>query len=475
MKKRMLNSLCFLVVLLSSLVAAAGESTVDYALIRRSSRKNVFFLGSVMLSRSVKLSFLNNVQLTYVGCENEVVRGKVTDIDGNTIYEGDAVAKARSTKEQIIVNIADQKVKKTKQALKDSTLNLTRIKKLYKRHVFSERQHEQAENEYLQAASDYDVCRLELLEAQTNLENMTLNAPFSGIIEKVFASAGSSLCDDQPVLVLSVFDPMSVEIKLHDVVTDLLCVNDKYLVYPTGFTNPEPGWLQSQEIFTDYVELSVKNRLVPKRNLNPDEKKLPRIYSRRRVINTHELDKIKLWVPARAVKKDKEGSFLWVISATDNCRLLKVRKARITPKNMYIQKRSAQYQAIEATNGLSASDIVAVRTGDNLVDGGEVVMYESCWLFQPNEKVWVSIPHLADFMYTVPSDAVKTHEARTFLFVVDDKGNIAPVEVFVYNRSDKKVEIIGKNLKSGMKIICPKESGLLYLGQKVTLGKKVVF
>ncbi|MDD5596816.1 MAG: hypothetical protein PHV82_02660 [Victivallaceae bacterium] len=471
MKKKALNSFALFLILFSSLATAAGRPGVDYALIRRSPRKNVFFMGSVMLSRSVKLSFLSNVQLTYVASENEVVRGKITDADGNTIYQGDAVAKARSTKEQIIVNIAGQKVKKTKQTLKDASLNLSRTKKLYERHVSSERQHEQAENDYLQAASDYDVGRLELLEAQTNLENMTLNAPFSGVIEKVFASAGSSLCDDQPVLVLSVFDPMSVKVELHDVVTDLLCVNDQYLVYPTGFPRPEPGWLKTEEIFTSYMELSVKNRLIPKRKLSPDEQKLPRIYSRMRVIETRD----KLWVPASALKKDKEGTFLWVISQSADCRKLKTGKVRVKTENMFIQKRSAQYQAVETANGLKASDIVAVRTGDNLLDGGLAVMYDSCWLFQPDEKVWVSIPHLTEHMYTVPNDSIKTFRERSFLLVIDNSGHVAPIEVFVYDRSGQNAEIIAKNLKTEMKIICTKESGLLYLGQKVALGKKVVF
>ena len=87
----------------------------------------------------------------------------------------------------------DHIVKKAKQALKDAKLNLTRIEKLYKRQVFSERQHETAENDYLQAVSDYDVCRLELLDAKSNLNDMTLRAPFSGIVEKVLVEEGSSL------------------------------------------------------------------------------------------------------------------------------------------------------------------------------------------------------------------------------------------------------------------------------------------
>ncbi|MFA6716180.1 MAG: hypothetical protein WC082_14135 [Victivallales bacterium] len=472
MKKKTLSGFWLLLCVTSSFAAVADRQPgVDYALIQSSPRKNVFFMGAVMLSRSVKLSFLSNVQITYVASENEVVRGKITDADGNAIFQGDAVAKARSTKEQIIVNIADQKVKKTKQTLKDATLNLSRIKKLFERHVFSERQHEQAENDYLQAASDYDVGRLELLEAQTNLENMTLNAPFSGVIEKVFASAGSSLCDDQPVLVLSVFDPMSVKVELHDVVTDLLCVNDQYLVYPTGFSKPEPGWLKTEEIFTNYMELSVKNRLIPKRKLSQEEQKLARIYSRMRVIKAHD----KLWVPARSLKKDKEGTFLWVISPIANCKNQKLKKVRVKTKDMFIQKRSAQYQAVDTSEGLSASDIVAIRTGNNPVDGGRAVMYDSCWLFQPDEKVWVSIPHLAEHIYTVPSDSIKNFSKRSFLLVIDNAGQVAPIEVFVYDRSGQKAEIIGKNLKAGMKIICTKESGLLYLGQKVALGKKVVF
>ena len=98
------------------------------------------------------------------------MNGKITDSKGRIIRQGDILAKASATKQKIIVNISAQKVKKAKQSLKDANLNLKRIEKLYKRHVFSERQHEEAENDYLQAVSDYDVCRLELLDAKSNLE-----------------------------------------------------------------------------------------------------------------------------------------------------------------------------------------------------------------------------------------------------------------------------------------------------------------
>ena len=270
------------------------EQTVPYILLRRSPRKNVLFMGSVSLSRSAKLSFLSDVQLTYVVPVNEVVRGKVTDANGKIIRQGDILATARDTKEKIIVNISDQKVKKAKQTLSDATLKFKRAKKLYSRQVFTGRQHEDAENTYLQSVMDYDVCRLELLDAKENLENMILRAPFSGIVEKVLATAGSSLSEDKSVLVLSVFDPVRIKVKLHDVLTDLLCVNNKFWVYPTGFTQRYPVLLKSQEIFTDYIELSAKNFLVPKRELTPEQRKMPKIYSLAHTLKVPEIPDISI-------------------------------------------------------------------------------------------------------------------------------------------------------------------------------------
>ena len=375
---------------------------------KHSKRENVFFMGDVMLSRSVRLSFLKDVQLTFVAPVNEVVRGKITNEKGEIIRKGDVLARAKDYKEKILVNICSQKLKKAKQALKDSSLNLKRIKKLYKRHVFSERQHEEAENDYLQAVGDFDVCRLQLLEAKEDLDDKELRAPFSGIIEKVFASAGSSLADDEPVLVLSVFDPVCVTVKLHDVLTDLLCVDNQFQVYPTGFTKSYPGWLKTQEIFTDYIELSVKNYYIPKRILTPEQKKLPKIYTRIRVKRFPELPEIKLWVPREALRKDKEGDYVWIAdgnkphkACTKTAPVFKVKKIRVKPMDKFIQKRSARYQALATDAKLSEAQIVLVKTDDDLVDGGMAVMLDSCWLFQPTERVWVSIPELARHLYVV--------------------------------------------------------------------------
>ena len=129
MKTKLFKCVCFGFLSILSIALPAMEQVVPYILLRRSPRKNVLFLGTVGLSRSAKLSFLSDVQLTYVAPINEAVRGKIIDANGKVIRQGDILAKARDTKEKIIVNISDQKVKKAKQALKDASLNLKRIEK----------------------------------------------------------------------------------------------------------------------------------------------------------------------------------------------------------------------------------------------------------------------------------------------------------------------------------------------------------
>lgn len=482
MKMKLFKCGCFLVIALLSGLLPAAEQSVPYMVLRNSARKNAIFMGKVKLSRSATLSFLSNVQLTYVAPVNEVVRGKVVDSEGGIIQEGDIIARARDTKEKIIVNICSQKLKKAQQKLKDATLNLKRIEKLYKRNVFSERQHEEAQNDYLQAASDYDVCRLELLDAKENLDNMTLRAPFSGIIEKVLVEEGSSLFDDKSILVLSVFDPIFIEVKLHDVLTDLLCVNNQFLVYPTGCTKPRPAWLNTQEIFTDYINLSVNNSLVPKRKLSPEQKKLPKVFTRMRAIKSSEYPNVPLWVPARSLRKDDTGYYVWTITQKSvpkngsvETPTLTVKKVPVKPKDMFIQKHSAQYQALEDADGLKDSQVIIIKTGGDLVDGGKAIMQDSCWLFQPTEDVWVSIPQLAKYIYVISRDALKTFKGRHFVLVIGEDNKVSPMEVFVYNSFNKTAEIIGKNLKPGMKIVCSKDSGLLILGRQISLGQKVNF
>ena len=458
------------------LPAAEPQENVPYVLLRHSPRKKVFFLGKVMRSRSVKLSFLNNVQLTYVAPENAAVNGKIINSEGQIIRDGDIIAKARNIKDQIAVKIAEQKLKKSEQTLKDAILNLNRIEKLYKRHVFSERQHEEAEKEYLQARSDNDVCKQELLDAKEILYNKTLYAPFSGIIEKVFASAGSSLCDDQPVVVLSVFDPAYIKIQLHDVLTDLICIDGKFLVYPTGFTQSCRAWLARQNIFTNYILLSVKNRLISKWELTPEQEKLPKIYTGTQAIKLPEMSETLSWVPNSAVRQDGKRAYIWIASSNDVVNhIVTVKKIYVKPRNMFTQKRCTQYQAIEIPQKLNESQVVLMKISGNLVDGGKAVVYDYCWLFQLDEKVWVSIPELAKYVYTVPANSLKNFQGCNFIFIIGENGKIVPINVFVYSRSGKTVDIIGKNLTPGMKIICSNSDGFDYLGKKVKPGQRINF
>ena len=479
--KTILKYICIIMPILLSTPTFANQKAdgVPYINLKRSMRKTVLFTGDVILSRSAKLSFLSNVQLTYVASPNDVVCGRVTDSKGRIIREGDVLARARDTKEEIIVNISTQKVKKAKQAFKDARLNLERIERLYQRQVFSERQHEQAENEFIQAASDYDVCRLELLDAKENLDYKVLRAPFSGIVEKVYAVAGSSLNDDKSVLILSVFNPMSIRVKLHDVVTDLICVNNEFKVYPTGLSTSYPAWLKTQEIFTDYIELTVKNIKKPKVKLTPEQNKLPKIHTRMRVIDAPEIPDETLWVPANAIIKDGSEAFVWKVDCSmtnqatvKGVSIPRVKKIKVIPKNMFIQKLSARYQAVKS-DVLKPGRVVLVKTEGKLVDGGRAVMYDSCWLFQPKEKVWVSIPQLTEHMYKVPAEALRKFENRSFILVINPDQTVVPVEVFVYAKTNKTAEIIGKNLSPGMKIVAEKSNGMMYLGEKIKLGKKL--
>jgi len=481
---KLLKCIClgYFIFLTTILPAAEQAKTVSYILLRHSNNKNPVFVGLVKRSRSAKLSFLSYVQLTYVIPVNETVRGRIINTDGKVIRKGDILAEAQNAKEQILVNISSEKAKNAKQSLKDASLNLERFKKLYKRQVATGRQYEQAENLYLQARSDYDVCRLELLDAKSNLENKILRAPFSGVVEDVFAAAGSSLSETESVLVLSVFDPIYIKVKLHNILTDLIHINNKFLVYPTGMTDSYPAWMRTQDIFTDYIVLSAKNILIPKWQLTPEQKKLPKVYTWMRSIKAPEMPSIPLWVPARALKKDDKGSYVWATidkilpqNGFQKDAPLTVKKVRVETLNMLIEKRYARYQALKDTGGLKDSQIILIDTEGILVDGAKAILQDECWLFKPTEKVWVSIPQLSKYMYTISHDALKTFDGRSFILVINKDNTISPVEVFVYKTSAKNTEIIGKELKPGMKIICSKTKGLSHLGQKVHLGTKINF
>jgi hypothetical protein len=185
-----------------------------------------------------------------------------------------------------------------------------------------------------------------------------------------------------------------------------------------------------------------------------------------------------LWVPVVALNKDAQGYYIWTAicgTKTNTEHIVTCKKIKVEPEDMFVQTRGAQYQALKPSSQLKDSQIVLMKTEGNLTDGGKAVIQDQCWLFQPDEKVWVSIPELSKHIYTVPTGALKSLEGRNFIFAINKNNKVLPVDVYVYNKNGKTVEIIGKNLCPGMKIVCSPLNQKHHLGQNIKLGKKVDF
>ena len=115
---------------------------------------------------------------------------------GDRVKQGDELIKLDDRNYTAALLKAQAKVKNLTEKRKEAGRELKRAQELYDRTVLSEHDLQTAKNNKVNADSEYETARSELVTAQLNLEYTSLNAPFDAIVIKRYAELGQTVVSE---------------------------------------------------------------------------------------------------------------------------------------------------------------------------------------------------------------------------------------------------------------------------------------
>jgi multidrug efflux pump subunit AcrA (membrane-fusion protein) len=325
-----------------------------------------------------------------------------------------------------------------------------------------------------------EQARADLKDAQRNLDDCVLYAPFRGQIAEVHVIPGGTVQRGEPVLTLQMMDPIKVEFEASAERARQMRYKDTLDILFSGpngerFTEEGVVWMTdssadpSTRTFT--ITVLLRNRLVPVRVPDDvDRDSIPRTRDIWAMVRGILDDTDAYFVPEHAIQKDADGEYVWKIiepgdgSSRSRGPLLTVEKVRVT-SGEHVSSFLGLWTFRDVTLNESADfdpeqDRILGKL--ELPDGqteltSNVVLFErEQWLLRPGDLVGVKLnERRMSAGFYVPMDAITEKSGDNFVFVVED-GRVRKTQVSVSDGPNtlKRVEATGsERLAEGTQIV----------------------
>lgn len=327
-----------------------------------------------------------------------------------------------------------------------------------------------------------EQARAALKDAQRDLDDCVLHAPFRGQIAQVHVIPGGSVQRGEPVVTLQMMDPIKVEFEVSAERARQMHYKDSLdilLTRPDGGIVNDEGVIWMTDASADpttrtfTITVLLRNRLVPV--TVPDDVDANSLAKTRDIwalISGILDDSDGYFVQEHAIHKDDQGDYVWKIrEAADGSQrvrgpLLKVEKVRVTSGT-----HEASFLGLWTFRDVTVDDPATLNPEQDRVLGrlvlpdgteeltGDTVLFErEQWLLRPGDLVGVNLnANRLPVGFYVPIDAISEKSGKNFVFAVDG-GKVKQVEVQVSDGPNtlKRIEAIN--------------AGSLTRGEKLVLG-----
>lgn len=348
-----------------------------------------------------------------------------------------------------------------------------------------------------------EQAKAELQDAQRDLDDCQLYAPFRGQIAEVHVIPGGSVQRGEPVLTLQMMDPIKIDFEVSAERVRQMRYKDTLdiiLPRPDGTTVRQEGAIwntgsaadPSTRTFT--ITVLMRNRLVPAtvpEGVHADS--LTKTRDIWKFVQGILDDTDAYYVEQHAIHKDDQGEYVWKIidpsdgSETSRGPLLKVEKIRVTAGNQLVNFLNLwKFQDLAVPEGEAFDperDLVLGKLefpqGQTELSGDTVLFEREQWQLRPGDLVGVDLSdNRMPSGFYVPMDAIGEKSGRHYVFAVDGSGGAAKVRkidvsVSAGPSTRKRIESLGdQSLSSGMQIIL---GGVHYLtdGEAVNIASVV--
>jgi multidrug efflux pump subunit AcrA (membrane-fusion protein) len=342
-----------------------------------------------------------------------------------------------------------------------------------------------------------------LKDAELDLKDCTLYAPFRGQIAEVQVIPGGTVQRGEPVITVQMMDPMKVEFEVSAERARQMHYKDTLdvvLARPDGSDIREEAIIYMTDAAADpstrtfTITLLVRNRHVPA--IVPDDVDTKSLAKTRDIwacISGIVDDSDDYFVEQNAIHRDDQGEYIWKIIDSGNGAgrsrgpLLNVEKIRVTAGTKTPSFLGLWTFREIAINNPATFDIATGRVlgkldlpeGTTELTGDTALFEREQWLLRPGDMVGVDLSeNRMPGGFYVPIDAINEQSGRYYVFVLDGSAassKARQVEVSISDgpNTNKRIEAIGDQpLTAGMQIVL---GGVHYLidGEAVNVAAEV--
>jgi len=322
--------------------------------------------------------------------------------------------------------------------------------------------------------ANLDVALAKERNAQRDLDNCVLYAPFPGELSEVYVVAGGTVSAGTAVAHLVMMDPVVVRISVSPADYRSLYENDTVLIYPPGGGPPQVARVYEKGVSADPATRTFQVTLISPNQqmdepIDPEAEALtlPRIEGLFPIIDPlrHERGaETAVYVESRrCIYEDGEGQYVWVAEGLTAETGMPEGDPVVTLRKTYITlgEKRANFQGIYifrevlAPTDLAPKMLVATGVPDGFADGGRAAWIRQRWLIQPGESLEVKLqgaPTPTGFY--VPFDAVVPgDDGEQHVFIIGDDGKAKRISVTIDGEVGELVRISSESLSEGARVV----------------------
>ena len=311
----------------------------------------------------------------------------------------------------------------------------------------------------------------ELKRAREDLADTVLYAPFSGRITEIHASQGAVISAGQPVVTLTLMDPIQVRVEVSADTERRIRTGDRAWIYPKDPTDPdgaevevnaivfEKGAVANPTTRTFRIDLMTRNRRRLIHQVDSAAEGLPIATDYLPVARQYEGETGPLFVPTESIYREGARAFvlrLPGISFHAGARRNGVGihypdKVEITLGAEYLTVIKWNFRSLENSADLREGDFLVIGPTKQHLEG--LVIDRPQWLFRPGDILPVRfiLESTARGFY-VPVDTITVIDGHHVVFQAENgKARSIPVTVHDTYRELRRIE--SDQLRSGMMII----------------------
>lgn len=339
-----------------------------------------------------------------------------------------------------------------------------------------------------------------LKDAELNLKDCTLYAPFRAQIAEVHVLPGGTVQRGEPVLTVQMMDPMKVEFEVSAERARQMHYKDSLdviLTRPDGTTVREEALIYMTDAAADpstrtfTITLLVRNRHVSA--IVPGDVEASSLAKTRdlwKCISGIIDESDDYFIEQNAIRKDEQGEYLWKVIDTAEGRsrgpVFKVEKVRVTsgtktPGFLGLWKFRDLVVDDPSTFDITQDRVIGkLDLPDGMTEfAGDTVLFErEQWLLRPGDLAKVDlVDSRMPRGFYVPIDAINEKSGKHYVFVVegDAAKKVRKVEVAIAdgpNTLKRIASVGGQELSDGSQIVL---GGVHYLvdGETVNVAAEV--